>query len=176
MTKVLITNDRSSAIVLRTLFRLLDLWDVNIIDGGESSDSLALGASYAAVQNVKTAIVINSNLVAAAADRSIELEFIETYPELSGSSNFKLFVAYPNLQQELFADPENFEATFGIKLSLKQKDRFSRNWSLVMRDLRDVYNDPTREILRTAETEAPDISIVMKSALIASLANFIRHF
>jgi hypothetical protein len=133
MNRILVTEGKYDAIMLRTLLSAVDLADVQILEGGGKSSAISLGTSLALNRRMRVAIVVDADTTYPNRLEEQREIFEDLQRRGAGDGSCKLFLAVPTLEDDLFPTAEAFASTFGLKLTPRQVDRYSQGWQLVAR-------------------------------------------
>lgn len=172
MKRFLIVEGRNDAVVLRTLLRDLNHRGVNVVVGGGKSAALSLGASYALSSGTRAAIVVDADTKDRRQIDEQQLIFRDLYRR-EGAGSCRLFLAIPTLEADLFPTPEDFEATFGLRLTVHQRARFNNDWNLVIRAFLSIPQADSPTFLRTREFGEPRPATVADRPLMRDLIQFL---
>lgn len=133
MMRILITEGRSDAIVLRTLLKAVDLGEIQVVEGGGKSSAISLGTSFALNRRTRVAIVVDADTTDPHRVNEQQSIFEDLQRRGPGERNCKLFLAVPTLEHELFPTAEDFASTFNLKLTPAQVARYGQDWKFVVR-------------------------------------------
>lgn len=102
MNRILVTEGRHDAIVLRTLLSAVDLADVQILEGGGKSSAISLGTSLALNRGTRVAIVVDADTTYPNRIEEQREIFEDLQRRSAGEGSCKLFLAVPTLEDDLF--------------------------------------------------------------------------
>jgi len=173
MKRILVTEGRFDAIVLRTLLAAANRDEIEIFHGSGKSAAISLGNSFALNKSAKVAIVVDADTSVPERLAEQQLIFRDLQQQSYGEYGARLFLAVPTLEAALFPTAEDFESTFNLEFTPKQREVYAQDWKMSVRAFLTVPQANTTPTIRTKGVRPEMLRKILRKTPLSELLKFL---
>jgi hypothetical protein len=175
MTKILISEGSTDAIVLRTILAAAGLNQVQTLAGGGKSPAISLGTSFALNRSARVAIVVDADTTDLNRVDEQQLIFKDLIRHSPGSGSCELFLAVPTLEGAIFPTAQAFASTFGLTITPRQEERYRKNWSSVVCSFLTIPATDASVMIKTHRLSPSALRSLFKKPLLRNLKHYFEQ-